>query len=180
MKFAVLSLVALMFAALPVGAAEPPQTPDPQTPAVEQPVSPKDGHSIGHKLLLYVPNRIFDVLDIVRARVRLGPGLAIGARVTKLTDVYMGSYASVYAGLPGPRQTPKIPWPVGLESRSGLAASVADATISGPGMDPNYSVSEIGGGAHVALVGVEVGVDPLEVLDLVLGIFFIDIRGDDL
>jgi len=176
-----LSVALALCASLTAVSAEvPPPPPAPPPPPPEQPVYREEGHSFGHKLLLYIPNRIFDALDIVRARVRLGPGLAFGVRATRLTDLYMGSYASVYVGLPGPRQWPKIPWPAGVESRSGLAASLADATVSGPGTGPDYSATEIGGGVHAVLVGAEVGVDPLEALDLVLGVLFIDISGDDL
>ena len=137
-------------------------------------------HGFGHTLLLYIPNRLFDVLDIVRARVRVGPGMAVDFRVTKLTDVFLGAYKSFYIGLPGPRQVPRVPWPGGIESRSGLAASVADGTVTSYDSDPRYAVTEIGAGAQVILVGAEVGVDPAEVFDLVLGLFTIDFREDDL
>lgn len=180
MRLIIRSLVGVLVltTAFSLAAAESPL--ESKAPESEQPVPPQAGHSFGHKLLFYIPNRIFDVLDIVRARVRLGPGLAVGVRATKLTDFYLGSYTTVYVGLPGPRQQPSVPWPVGVESRSGLAASLADATVSGPGMGPNYSTTEIGGGVQAVLVGAEVGIDPFEVLDLVLGLFFIDLSGDDL
>ncbi len=146
----------------------------------EAPAHQATHHGFGHKLLYYIPNRIFDVFDVVRARVRLGPGMAVGFRVTKLTDVFLGSYASAYLGLPGPRQVPRIPWPGGIESRSGMAASVADATVTSYDSDPRYSVTEIGVGAQLLLAGAEVGVDPAEVLDLALGFLMIDFREDDL
>jgi hypothetical protein len=149
--------------------------PTPQQPAAETP-----HRGFGHKLLCYIPNRIFDVFDIVRARARLGPGMAVGARVTKYTDLFLGSYASVYLGLPGPRQTPRIPWPGGLESRSGLAASVADGTVTSYKANPRYSATEAGLGLQLILVGAEVGVDPLEVFDFAFGVLFIDFREDDL
>lgn len=178
--FSLLIMVKVALAAEP----QPPASPVPAMPmstlTEEEYAKDQQRHSFGHKLLFYIPNRIFDVFDLVRARVRVGPGMAIGARATKLTDLYMGSYASVYVGLPGPRQKPTIPWPVGVETRSGLAASLADATVSGPGLGPNYSPTEFGLGFQAVLVGCEVGLDPLEVFDLLLGIFFIDLRGDDL
>jgi hypothetical protein len=137
-------------------------------------------HSLGHKALLYFPNRIFDVIDFVRVRVRVGPGFAVGARVTKLTDVFFGSYVSAYAGLPGPRQCPMVPLPVGLESRSGVAVSVVDATASICATDPCYSLTESGAGFHIIIVGLELGVDPLEILDLLAGFAMFDPVGDDL
>jgi hypothetical protein len=151
-----------------------------ETPQQEAPPPQATCHGVGHKLLFYVPNRIFDVLDIVRARVRVGPGLAVGARVTKLTDIFLGSYAAVFVGLPGPRQAPCVPWPAGIESRTGLAASVADATVTTKESNPRYADTEVGLGAHVVVLGAEVGVDPVEAFDLVIGLLFLDPRGDDL
>jgi hypothetical protein len=37
----------------------------------------------------------------------------------------------------------------------------------------------VGTGFQAAIVGVDVGVDAVEILDLVLGFFFIDLTGDD-
>lgn len=89
----------------------------------------EDGHSLAHSVLFYLPNRIFDVLDIVRARVKVGPGFGAGVRVTDVGELYLGSYASVFAGLPGPRQQPAIPIPAGIESRGGVKVSVLDGTV---------------------------------------------------
>ena len=40
----------------------------------------RQGHSLAHTLLFYIPNRVLDAVDIVRLRVRVGPGVALGAR----------------------------------------------------------------------------------------------------
>src|SRR5512139_1771291 len=91
------------------------------------------GKSFGHRLLFYIPNRIFDVFDLVRARVRVGPGLAVDARVTKYGDLYAGGYSTLFVGIHGPRTKPRIPWPIGFEARAGIkATSVADAATQGP------------------------------------------------
>ena len=178
------SVVALFGTAI---AAEAPQKQLPTAPAASEQknappaAAPKAAHhGVGHKILLYLPNRIFDVLDIVRARVRLGPGFAIDARVTKYTDVFLGAYKSIYVGLPGPRQIPRIPWPGGIESRSGLAAGVADDTKTSYDSNPRYSSTEAGLGTQLVLVGAEVGVDAAEIFDFALGLLFIDFREDDL
>ena len=134
------------------------------------------GKSFGHRVLFYIPNRIFDVFDLVRARVRVGPGLAVGARVTKYGDLYAGGYSTLFVGIHGPRLEPRIPWPIGLESRAGIeATAVADASTEGP----TYGYGEIGTGFQAAIVGIDVGIDAAEILDLVLGFFFIDLTGDD-
>jgi len=85
----------------------------------------------------------------------------------------------VYAGLPGPRNRPEVKLPVGFESRSGLQASLIDATESG-GVGPDYGPAEFGAGVQAVFFGLDVGIEPLEILDLAAGIFFIDLRGDDL
>lgn len=160
--------------------AKPQTAPASQQKAPPAAVPKASHHGFGHKLLCYIPNRIFDVLDVARARVRIGPGLAVGARVTKYTDIFMGAYKTFYLGLPGPRQIPRIPWPGGIESRSGLAASVADETVTSYDANPRYSPTEAGLGIQAVLAGAEAGVDVAEVFDLALGLLFIDFREDDL
>src|SRR5512136_3407887 len=84
------------------------------TAIAEEATQPKSsGKSFGHRLLFYIPNRIFDVFDLVRARVRVGPGLAVDARVTKYGDLYAGGYSTLFVGIHGPRTKPRIPWPIG-------------------------------------------------------------------
>lgn len=135
------------------------------------------GKSFGHRLLFYIPNRIFDVFDLVRARVRVGPGVAVDARVTKYGDLYAGGYSTLFVGIHGPRTKPRIPWPIGFEARAGIeATSLADVASKGP----TYGYGEVGVGFQAAIVGVDVGVDFAEVLDLVLGLFFVDLTGDDI
>jgi len=134
------------------------------------------GKSFGHRLLFYIPNRIFDIFDIARARLRVGPGFAVDARVTKYGDLFAGAYGTAFVGVHGPRLEPRIPWPIGLESRAGIeATAVADASTEGP----TYGYGEIGTGFQAAIVGIDVGIDAAEILDLFLGFFFIDLTGDD-
>lgn len=145
--------------------------------AVEAPE--KEGHGVGHAILLYIPNRILDVFDFARLRVRVGLGAAVGVRATRLLALSFGGYTSIYAGLPGPRLKPTIKWPIGIENYAGLEVSVVDASAQG-GFGPGYSSTEFEASVHALLVGLDIGVDPVEVLDLALGFLFIDIRGDDL
>lgn len=128
------------------------------------------------KLILYLPNRVCDVFDVARARVRVGPGFAIGARVTRYGELSVNTYTSIFAGLHGPRTESRIPWPAGIESRAGVAAVIdVDTEFTAP----TYGYGEVGLGFHAGLVGLDVGVDPVEALDLALGFFFIDLTGDD-
>ena len=137
------------------------------------------GPGIFHRIIMYIPNRILDVIDIVRCRVRVGPGIAVGIRATEYVDLFAGTYVSFYAGLPGPRcrKMPKLP--IGVESKTGAEVSVADVT-TGFGVDPDYSDTEFGLGFQFFLVGADVGIDPWEIVDFAAGIFFLDPRKDDL
>jgi hypothetical protein len=129
-------------------------------------------------IALYIPNRVFDVFDIVRARVRLGPGLAVGVRATEAVDLFLGTYASIWVGIHGPRGEPSIPWPVGIESLTGAEISVAEASVGGDAA-PNYGIVEFGAGFQAVLIGLDIGVDPLEILDFITGLVFIDLTDDD-
>lgn len=150
--------------------AEPPDAPS----ELEE-----EGPTLFVDALLYLPNRVFDLLDVVRCRARIGPGVAASARVTEVAQVFAGSYASVFAGMPGPRLRRRPKLPVGLESHNGASVSIADATVDG-GIGPDYSPTEVGLGFHILLLGVDIGFDPVEIVDFVAGIFTVDLRDDDL
>ncbi|MCB9898019.1 MAG: hypothetical protein H6825_08450 [Planctomycetes bacterium] len=146
--------------------------------AVEQPAVP-EGHSIGHRLAFWIPNRIFDVFDIVRARVLLGPGIGFTVRATEAVDVVLGAHTALMVGIWGPRGEPRIPWPIFPEIFAGAGISVAEATTEDGLFTPHYGTVEFGAGAMVGLVGFDVGVDPLEIVDFVVGIFTFDLMDDD-
>ena len=100
--------------------------PSPAEPASE--ASAPARVSIGRRLLWYVPNRCMDLLDIFRFRVRLGPGLAAGVRVTDFGAFYIGEYYSLYGGLPGPRNPHYLRLPVGAERLKGIVFCGVNAT----------------------------------------------------
>lgn len=130
------------------------------------------------KTLWYVPNRVMDLLDVFRMRVRVGPGWAVGARITDDFAFYGGSYESVYFGLPGPRKGKVFPSFVGREDARGLVLVGVDATDDMI-YSPNYAYSEIGLSAHVLLLGIDAGFSPAEFLDFLTGWVGIDRQKDD-
>ena len=136
--------------------------------------------SVAHQIVLWIPNRIFDALDIVRLRARLGPGVSISVRATDYVDLFAGAHVALYVGVPGPRGKPSLNLPIGLESNVGVEVSVFDAAASIPYMNPTYGKTEFGVGVHALVIGVDVGFDPVELVDFITGILFIDIRHDDL
>lgn len=141
-------------------------------------VEQEEETSIFRTVLFYLPNRILDTFDIFRARVRVGPGIAAGVRVTEIANLYAGSYVSFYAGLPGPRRRKLPRSPIGVESLNGAEISVVKAT-TGFGVGPDYSFSEIGVDAQLAIVGFAFGFDPAEMVDLLAGFLTIDLMDDD-
>ena len=154
------------------------QEPEPAGEIVSESEEDSEAKGVLHRIAFYVPNRIFDVLDVVRARARIGGGLAVGARATKLAAVFVGSYSSIYVGTQGPRGRPEVPWPFGVDQKTGIQVSVVDRSTKDD-FGPRYSATEAGAGFQLFGLGVDVGVDPFEVLDLATGLILIDLRGDD-
>jgi hypothetical protein len=126
-------------------------------------------------IVYYVPNRVFDLMDIFRVRVRVGPGISAGVRATRPLSAFVGLHSTVFIGLPGPRGSKKLPLPVGLDVRAGAQVSIADASAGTPYYDP----LEVGFEVQPLLVGVNVGVGGFEILDFFTGLIFIDLQDDD-
>jgi hypothetical protein len=125
----------------------------------------------------YLPNRLFDLCDVVRLHARVGTGFAAGARVTRYLPAFVGDYGALWLGLPGPRGRAKLPLPVGIESQSGFEAGPAAA--GSRAQAPVYGVGEIGVGGMLYVVGAEVGVDPYELADFLAGFALVDFARDD-
>jgi len=115
----------------------------------------------------------------VRARARVGPGLAFDARAPEALAFFIGAYVSFFVGIPGPRLEPKINWPFGIDSKNGAELSFIDASVEA-GDEPQYGIAEFGVGAQVLIIGADVGVDPWEAVDFLAGIITIDPVNDDL
>lgn len=139
----------------------------------------KEPHSVGHRLLLWIPNRVFDVLDLVRLRFRVGPGISASVRATEIADVTIGAHATIWAGLHGPRARPEIPWPLGVETLATVEVSVAEAGSDEGRFGPQYGPLEVGLGTQLAIIGFDIGVEPYDAFDLLAGIFLFDPKGDD-
>jgi hypothetical protein len=142
--------------------------------------SPKERNSnIFEAILLYLPNRVFDLLDIVRLKARVGPGFDVGFQITQPIRLYAGGHSAVYFGLPGPRQDRILPNPFGAELKAGGAFSVFEKIVS-DNSGSDHSFSEIGVELQLLLVGVDVSIDPVEIADFFTGFVMYEIREDDL
>lgn len=133
----------------------------------------------GHKILFYIPNRLLDICDIVRARVRVGPGLSYSLSFTKRASFFIGDYNTVYAGLPGPRTPHKFVSPIGREKQKGIIIMGIDATDDTP-YPPKHSVTECQIGGQLLIVGADAGIDFWEIADFFSGLVMIDLRKDDI
>jgi hypothetical protein len=124
------------------------------------------------QVLLWVPNRVLDLLDVVKLDV--GAGMSFGAvgRITKYGQFGYRSISplSVRVGLFGRRL------PVLLEHSSEFGI--------GPGFiesnERKVCKGELGAGADLFIVGAYGGLCVDELLDFVAGVFFLDVSGDDL
>lgn len=123
------------------------------------------------QVLLWLPNRVMDFIDVFRVDVGAGPAFGAVARVTKFGQVgYRGvSPLSVRVGDFG-RKPPFL-----LEHSSEMG--IGPAYINSK--DRKVCDAEIGLGADL-FVGAYGGICVDELLDFAAGIFFIDLKDDDL
>lgn len=124
------------------------------------------------RALLWLPNRVLDLIDVFRVDVGAGPSFGAVARVTKYGQVgyRVMSPASLRVGDFGRRS------PVMLESSNEFGIGPAFVQSK----DRDVCTGEIGAGVDLFLFGIYGGICVEELADFVAGIFFIDLRDDDL
>lgn len=139
--------------------------------AAKQPGKPKKLHSITRSVLLYVPNRLADLLDIVRVDAGVGPAFGAVVRVTKWGQAGYRDLSplSLRVGLRGRKL------PVFLERSNEFGVGPAFLQSSEREVTP----VEIGAGADLFFAGAYFGISLDEALDFLLGFVGIDIHDDD-
>jgi hypothetical protein len=129
------------------------------------------GASAGRKALLYLPNRLADLVDIVRLDVGVGFGYGAVARITKHLQMGYRHFdpGSMRFGLRGRRA------PVFLER--------ADEKGFGGGFktspERKVTAGEFGLGADLAIIGAYAGICFDELADFAAGLVTYDFKGDD-
>jgi hypothetical protein len=127
----------------------------------------RDG--VAKQILLYVPNRIVDLLDIVK--VGIGVGLAAGPDIRITQWGQLAVQAGIGAG---------VQWD-GRDHKPGVYT--AEATVAfGPwrtGAGVGHVASTRPFEIAIAGGGSKLGVDLAEIADFVLGWFFVDFQQDD-
>ena len=131
----------------------------------------KEEPTVLTQILLWLPNRVADFIDIFRADVGVGPATGGVVRVTKHFQV---GYRNVHplsarVGLFG------SDYPFLLESSSEFGVSPAYIESK----DRNVCNSEIGVGLDLFIIGGYGGICLQETADFIAGLFLIDLNDDD-
>ena len=124
---------------------------------------------VGKQILLYIPNRVVDALDMVHAGVGIPLSIGPDIRITKWIQLALQAGVGVGVGWDDRSHMPA--W----ASASATAAFGPWRSGVGAGGAPSIGDWEVG----IGYSGLKFGVDLSEILDFVLGWFFIDILEDD-
>ncbi|MFG0318467.1 MAG: hypothetical protein ACF8XB_14430 [Planctomycetota bacterium JB042] len=150
------------------------------------------------RALLYVPNRLLDLLDVFKASVGVGPGFGLELYGTENAWLGYETYRSWRLALDGRasgvyEEGHHQEWHVGTregeDARAGRAPLWAlrdmrpyEAPLK-PGVPAVPEVPrntwDVGLRAHLALIGAEVLVRPAEIVDFVVGLWGDDLSEDD-
>lgn len=123
-------------------------------------------------VLLWVPNRVLDLIDVFRVDAGVGPAVGAVVRVTEYGQLGYRQFAPFSLRVGGfGRKFPAI-----IERSNEIGAG--PAFLQSP--DREVCVGELGAGLDLFLVGAYGGVCVDELADFVAGLFFIDIKDDDL
>ena len=157
------------------------------------------GNSIAWGILLYLPNRILDVLDLLNVETGVSAGVGVNVNVTEYGalgaqisagEVLIGLDRRHLSSRASIRESVEIfPFELGAmgeaHASTGGARAIAytKAGIKSP-LDDVYQKSRdfwaIGAEVQLIPMAFKVGIHPVEMVDLLAGFFFIDILNDDL
>lgn len=131
-----------------------------------------DGSPWWSEVLLYIPNRILDLIDVFRVDVGVGASVGAVVRVTEYAQVGYRQMApvSLRVGDFG-RQ-----FPVLVETSNEIGVSPAFKQSA----DREVCKAEVGLGGDLLIVGAYGGICLDELADFVGGLFLIDFKDDDM
>ncbi|MCI0589980.1 MAG: hypothetical protein L0323_24470 [Planctomycetes bacterium] len=132
--------------------------------------------SLGERLLLYVPNRLLDLLDVLHLGYGVGPGLGVEFHFTRhgrLGAVAGGDVGLAWLG----RWTSPVECAAYARASLGTRETIAESSLGErwryPRWDVGYSVFALVGVAYAAIA-------PDEIVDFLVGFSTYDTKGDDL
>ncbi|MFT5286648.1 MAG: hypothetical protein ACI8TQ_002818 [Planctomycetota bacterium] len=137
------------------------------TERIDRDVSVREGFFT--QILLYIPNRLVDAIDMVHFGVGVAIPVGVDVRITKWGQLALQAGVGVGIGYDDRSHSPA--W----ASASATAAFGPFRTGAGTGSAPSVGDWEIG----VGLPGMKIAIDLAEIVDFVLGFLFIDILEDD-
>ena len=119
---------------------------------------------------MYITNRVFDLIDIVRVDVGVGPAFGAVLRVSRHAQMgYRKVQGSARLGLRGRR----IPLFYEDNDEKGVSPKFTDSP------DRKVEGAEVGVGVDLLVVGAYLGVSGEEILDFFAGIIGFDPQEDD-
>ena len=133
------------------------------------PPPPLHRPNFGEQVLLYLPNRVVDLMETVSVSFGVGVSPGIDLRVTQWGQLALQAGAGAGFQWDGRNTDPRI------ATAYVTAAAGPWRTASGTGRVAAVEPWEIAVGAG----GQKFGIDLAEVADFLLGWFFLDIQGDD-
>ncbi|MFH1998462.1 MAG: hypothetical protein ABIK28_02225 [Planctomycetota bacterium] len=131
-------------------------------------------HSPVGTALLYIPNRIFDALEIVRAGVNAGFGFGVDCRATWVAQAVFIHDSSVGLGFQGVRHLPVCGRLAHTSVGVGPIKTPSLGLFDWPINDYDIRIE-----LFIAVVGAHVAVDLEAIADFVTGFFLFDISDDD-
>lgn len=132
----------------------------------------KEKRSLATNVLLYIPNRILDLLDIIRIDVGVGPSAGAVVRITPYGQVGARFLLpiSARAGLRGRKS------PIFIEHTSEMG--IGPAFLSSEARTP--TILEVGAGLDFFVAGAYFGISFDSIADAVVGFVGYDLSDDDL
>ncbi|MCK6382539.1 MAG: hypothetical protein L6Q54_14990 [Leptospiraceae bacterium] len=159
---------------------------------------PKVEPSTLEKVVWYIPDRFFDLVDTVTVEVSIGPQIGGGIWVTRAVQAvaYTGTSSGIgiyqkkhYVGMRGLVSFELVIGPVGVSavagSRLGLGGLdlTARTTLLHTPSKPIYQEFRdywaVGAKAGIFIIGMEFEIHPVEIFDFLAGIILIDPMNDD-
>ena len=135
--------------------------------------SPPGTCGAGKKILFYLPNRILDLLEVVRLGVHVGPGIGLDVRASRFIQLAADTSANVGVAWQGRDKLPVV---------SQIYHTMALGPVrvgTGTGLRYKHTASETSLVANAGLVGFLAAYDSMELLDFVFGWTTYDLKKDD-
>ena len=164
-----LILLISIFFSISLAAESPQVSPNPGWSEVQ--VQERTRPTVLTQILLWVPNRIADIIDVFRLDVGVGPATGV---VIRISDNFQAGYRvmsplSFRVGNFGR----DYPWLIETSNEIGITPAFRQSS------QRKVCGSELGVGADLLIVGGYGGICIQEVADFIAGIFFIDLNQDD-